>query len=146
MPKGGLRSTSFRPGVSGNPAGRPKRPDTIEARRVVADVKSAARELTPVAMDTLEKAMTDQKAPWAAKITAAIAVLDRGWGKPTQQVAANVSFFDQMSDEEQRIMLAALEAIRDAERREPNLMPDWMGDQMAESDPKRPGSSAGMRN
>jgi hypothetical protein len=39
---------------------------------------------------------------------------DRGWGKPTQQVAANVSFFDQMSDEEQRIMLAALEAIRDA--------------------------------
>ena len=73
-------------------------------------------ELTPVAMDTLEKAMTDQKAPWAAKITAAIAVLDRGWGKPTQQVAANVSFFDQMSDEEQRIMLAALEAIRDAER------------------------------
>ena len=69
---------------------------------------------TPVAMDTLEKAMTDQKAPWAAKITAAIAVLDRGWGKPTQQVAANVSFFDQMSDEEQRIMLAALEALRDA--------------------------------
>jgi hypothetical protein len=59
--------------------------------------------------------MTDQKAPWAAKITAAIAVLDRGWGKPTQAVDANVSFFDQMSDEEQRIMLAALEAIRDAE-------------------------------
>jgi hypothetical protein len=43
-------------------------------------------------------------------------VLDRGWGKPTQQVAANVSFFDQMSDEEQRIMLAALEALRDAYR------------------------------
>jgi hypothetical protein len=115
MPKGGLRSTSFKPGVSGNPFGRPKRPETIEARRVVADVKSAARELTPVAMDTLEKAMTDQKAPWAAKITAAIAVLDRGWGKPTQQVAANVGFFDQMSDEEQRIMLAALEAITDGE-------------------------------
>lgn len=115
MPKGGLRTTSFKPGVSGNPNGRPKRPETIEARKVVADVKSAARELTPVAMDTLEKAMTDQKAPWAAKITAAIAVLDRGWGKPTQKVAANVSFFDQMSDEEQRIMLAALEAIRDAE-------------------------------
>jgi Family of unknown function (DUF5681) len=61
MPKGGLRSTSFKPGQSGNPHGRPKRPDTIEARRVVADVKSAARELTPVAMDTLEKAMTDPK-------------------------------------------------------------------------------------
>jgi hypothetical protein len=67
-------------------------------------------------MDTLEKAMTDKKAPWAAKIAAAIAVLGRGWGKPTQQVAANLSFFDQMSDEEQRIMLAALDALRDAER------------------------------
>jgi hypothetical protein len=114
MPKGGLRSTSFRPGQPGNPHGRPRRPDTIEARRIVADVKSAARELTPVAMDTLEKAMTDQKAPWAAKITAAIAVLDRGWGKATQQVAANVSFFDQMTDDEQKTMLAALEALRDA--------------------------------
>jgi hypothetical protein len=49
------------------------------------------------------------------QVHVAIAVLDRGWGKPTQQVAANVSFFDQMSDEEQRIMLAALEALRDAE-------------------------------
>ena len=114
MPKGGLRSTSFKPGVSGNPDGRPKRPETIEARRVVADVKSAARELTPVAMDTLEKAMTDQKAPWAAKITAAIAVLDRGWGKPQQTVSANVSILDQMTDDEQKAMLVALEALKDA--------------------------------
>jgi hypothetical protein len=121
MPKGGLRSTSFKPGVSGNPTGRPKLPETIEARRVMADVKSAARGLTPVAMDTLEKAMTDRKAPWAAKIAAAIAVLDRGWGKPTQQVAANVSFFDQMSDEEQRILLAALAALRAAEEDGPGL-------------------------
>jgi hypothetical protein len=112
MPEGGLRSTSFKPGVSGNPAGRPKRPETIEARRVVADVKSAARELTPVAMDTLEKAMTDQKAPWAAKITAAIAVLDRCWGKPQQTVSANVNIFDQMTDDEQKTMLAALAALK----------------------------------
>ena len=112
MPKGGLRSTSFKPGQSGNPHGRPKRRETIEARRVVADVKAAARELTPVAMDTLEKAMTDQRAPWSAKITAAIAVLDRGWGKPEQTVSANVSVFDQMTDDEQKTMLAALEALK----------------------------------
>jgi hypothetical protein len=80
----------------------------------MADVKSAARELTPVAMDTLEKAMTDQRAPWAAKITAAIAVLDRGWGKPQQTVSANVSILDQMTDDEQKAMLAALEALKDA--------------------------------
>ena len=87
MAKGGLRSTSFKPGQSGNPHGRPKRPETIEARRVVADLKAAARELTLDAMNTLKGAMRDQKAPWAAKITAAIAVLDCGWGKPQQTVA-----------------------------------------------------------
>jgi hypothetical protein len=55
MPKGGLRSTSFTPGVLGNPDRRPKGPETIEARRAVADVKAAARELTPEAMGTLKR-------------------------------------------------------------------------------------------
>ena len=56
--------------------------------------------------------MTDQKAPWSAKITAAIAVLDRGWGKPQQTVSANVKIFDQMTDDEQKAMLAALAALK----------------------------------
>ena len=75
-------------------------------------MKAAARELTLDAMDTLEKSMTDQKAPWAAKIAAAIAVLDRGWGKPQQTVSANVNIFDQMTDDEQKAMLAALAALK----------------------------------
>jgi hypothetical protein len=66
----------------------------------VADVKAAAHELTPGAMDTLKEAMADQKAPWAAKIAAAIAVLDRGWGKSPQSVDANVSVLDRMTDDE----------------------------------------------
>jgi hypothetical protein len=114
MPKDGLRSRSFKPGVSGNPRGRPKRTETIEARRVVADVKAAARELTLDAMNTLKGAMADPKVPRSAKITVAIAVLDRGWGKPEQTVSANVSVFDQMTDDEQKTMLAALGALRDA--------------------------------
>jgi hypothetical protein len=121
MAKGGLRSTSFKPGVSGNPDGRPKRPETIEARRVVADVKAAARELTLDAMNTFKGAMADPKAPWAAKIAAAIAILDRGWGKPMQAVEANVSLLDQMTDEEQGIMLAALAALKAAEEDRPEL-------------------------
>jgi hypothetical protein len=88
----------------------------------VADVKSAARELTPVAMDTLEKAMTDQKAPWAAKITAAIAVLDRGWGKPQQTVSANVSVFDEMTDSERKTLLAALAALKAKEEDRPETL------------------------
>jgi hypothetical protein len=123
MPKGGRRSTSFKAGVSGNPCGRPKRPETIEARRVVADVKAAARELTLDAMETLKEAMADQRAPWSAKITAAIAVLDRGWGKPEQTVSANVSVIDQMSDDEQKALLAALAALK-AEEEDTSGLPN----------------------
>jgi hypothetical protein len=65
-------------------------------------------------MDTLKEAMAGPKAPGSAKITAAIAVLDRGWVKPTQAVEANVNIFDQMTDDEQKTMLAALEALKDA--------------------------------
>jgi hypothetical protein len=75
----------LRPPLASNPEGRPKRPETIEARRVVADVKAAARELTLDAIETLKSAMADQKAPWAAKIAAAIAVLDRGWASQRKQ-------------------------------------------------------------
>jgi len=86
MASGGRRSTSFRAGKSGNPGGRPKRPQTIEARKVIADVKAAAKELTPDALDTLKAAMTAPTAPWAARVSAALAILDRGWGKPGQAV------------------------------------------------------------
>jgi hypothetical protein len=34
MPRGGRRSTSFKPGLSGNPGGRPRRLSSIEARQV----------------------------------------------------------------------------------------------------------------
>jgi hypothetical protein len=114
MPKGGRRSTSFKPGVSGNVNGRPKRPETIEARRVVADVKAAARELTLDAMDTLKLVMKDPKAPPAARVGAATAVLDRGWGKPTQPIEANVNWTDSMNLEEKEAMLAVLEAVKAA--------------------------------
>jgi hypothetical protein len=49
-----------------------------------------------------------------ARIAAANAILDRGWGEPQQTVSANVSVFDQMTDYEQKAILAALEALRDA--------------------------------
>ena len=79
MPKGGLRSTSWNKGESGNIAGRPKRPEAIEAKKIVADVKAAAREHTQDALDTLKAVMSDAKAPSAARVSAATAMLDRGW-------------------------------------------------------------------
>jgi hypothetical protein len=86
MSRGGRRSTSFRPGQSGNPSGRPKRPATIAARKIFADVADAARELTVDPINTLADIMKNPNAPAAARISAAQALLDRGHGKPPQAI------------------------------------------------------------
>jgi hypothetical protein len=108
MPRGGLRSTSFKPGVSGNPGGRPKDLQAIDRRKIFADVRAAARELTQDAIHTLAAIMKDPKAPAAARISAAVALLDRGHGRPFQAVDVKVDWnFDQLTDEE----LGALERL-----------------------------------
>ena len=83
----------FPKGVSGNPGGRPK---------VLGDVQELAREQSPQAINTLAKIMTDEKAPPAARVAAANALLDRGYGKPTQPISKTVAKVDpnSMSDEE----------------------------------------------
>ena len=71
-----------------NLGGRPKRPATVEAHKIIADVKEAARQLTPKALATLEAAMDASSAPWAAKVTAAMGVLAYGWGRPKETIEA----------------------------------------------------------
>jgi hypothetical protein len=101
MPRGGLRSTSFKPGVSGNPGGRPKRPASIEHRRLIRDVRLAAREVTQEAINTLAAIMKDQKAPAAARISAAVALLDRAHGRPCQAIDVKVDYdLEQLTNEE----------------------------------------------
>jgi hypothetical protein len=63
----------FAKGQSGNAGGRPK-----ELRDVIEQARSHATD----AIKTLVAAMNSDSAPWAARITAANATLDRGWGKP----------------------------------------------------------------
>ena len=105
MTRGGWRSTSFRPGQSGNPTGRPKRPVTIEARRIFRDVATAACERTQDAIDTLFAIMKDAKAPAAARVSAAQAILDRGYGKPAQAVEVNTGpDLTHVSDEDLRTL------------------------------------------
>jgi hypothetical protein len=70
---------------SPNPAGRPSIP---------ADVKEAARAHTLAAIETLARVMGDESAPPAAQVTAACALLDRGWGKPVAHVEAKVATLD----------------------------------------------------
>jgi hypothetical protein len=68
---------AFKPGQSGNPRGRPK---------IIEDIVTAAREQTPLAMATLIRIASDRDAPPAAQVAAAQALLDRGWGRPSQVI------------------------------------------------------------
>ena len=70
-------SATFKPGVSGNPGGRPK---------VIGEVRDLAREHTVTAIDTLVSIMCNENVAAAARITAAQAILDRGYGKPSQSM------------------------------------------------------------
>ena len=67
---------AFQPGQSGNPSGRPKEN---------AAIKALAREHTEAAIAVLVGALSDENG--RTRIAAAEALLDRGYGKPSQAVA-----------------------------------------------------------
>lgn len=75
-PKQGSRKssrTSWKPGQSGNPGGRPK---------VSAEVRELAREHGPKAIQRLVALMNSKNESVAVR--ASEAILDRGYGRPTQ--------------------------------------------------------------
>lgn len=80
----------FKPGQSGNPSGRAKGIERI-ARDAVRDRKYQARdgkEYSGAAamIHVLIDVATDDKAHARDRTGAAVAVLDRGWGKPKQTI------------------------------------------------------------
>jgi hypothetical protein len=54
------------------------------------DIRSLARSHTEAALKTLAGIMNQSEAPPAARVSAATALLDRGWGKPQQSVDMTV--------------------------------------------------------
>lgn len=66
----------FQKGQSGNPGGRPKD----------AELREACRAHTTLAIKTLVSVMKAKRSPANAKVAAAIALLDRGYGKPAQAI------------------------------------------------------------
>ncbi len=49
-----------------------------------ADIRSLARSHTESAIKVLGSIMNQKTAPASARVAAAVALLDRGWGKPAQ--------------------------------------------------------------
>lgn len=54
--------------------------------KLPTDVKALARVHTESALHVLSKVMTASDAPPAARVAAATAILNRGWGQPHQSV------------------------------------------------------------
>lgn len=67
----------FQKGQSGNPGGRPA---------VVRELRDLARAHTAEALQTLVEVMSDPGTSPAARVAAACALLDRGFGKPAQSL------------------------------------------------------------
>ena len=74
-----LANGQFRPGASGNPGGRPA---------ALAEVKQLARQHTALAIQKLAH-IAEHGHSEMAQIAAANALLDRGWGRPTQPVSGD---------------------------------------------------------
>jgi hypothetical protein len=76
--------------------------------KAAADIRSLARSHTATAVRTLAGIMKESRAPAAARISAAIALLDRGWGKPQQEVEMNLRKKPprEMTDEELMAIIA----------------------------------------
>lgn len=77
----------WKKGQSGNPRGRPK---------VVFEVRALAREHTTEAINTLVEIMRNSSHD-KTRLDAANAILDRGYGKPSQHVEVRA---EEMSDDQ----------------------------------------------
>ena len=84
---------AFKKGQSGNPGGRPKK--LLPDGRSLTDL---CRIHTETAVATLGEIMLDDEAPHAARVSAATAILDRGWGRPKQEIEAGDNMVGMLAD------------------------------------------------
>ena len=75
-------SSRWQKGQSGNPGGRPK---------VIGDLQEQARQWSGEALEALREVATSKDAPPSARVSAAVALLDRAYGKPPQAIDAKVT-------------------------------------------------------
>jgi hypothetical protein len=78
------RGKPFAAGQSGNPGGRPKRTEEE------LDLIAACKDRTPAALAVIESIMMEGENE-RNKLSAAMAIIERGYGKPKEVVEANVN-------------------------------------------------------
>jgi hypothetical protein len=108
-------------GPSPNPGGRPKE---------VGDVRELAKKYTAEAVETLAKIMGSEDAPPAARTAAAVALLDRGYGRPAQAVDAMLTVQHTVSEQAAQVLMALAErakARKAEEARMIDVTPGRMG-------------------
>lgn len=59
--------------------------------KATADIKAAAAVHGPAALQVLASIAENEEAPHSSRVAAAVALLDRGYGKPTQAIDASLS-------------------------------------------------------
>jgi hypothetical protein len=69
---------------------------------VIAQVRELAQSHSEEPIETLVAIMRDESKPTAARVAAAVAVLDCGYGKPSQEIAVQTQHVDprKLTDEE----------------------------------------------
>ena len=96
-------ASRIKPGEVRNPYGRPKKIYTAQElmdQQIKRDLKAAAKNDSPEAYRFLLETMRNQDANLQHRLAAATQILDRGWGKPTNQTEISVSVYDRMSEVE----------------------------------------------
>ena len=106
MPRGGRR-----PGAGAKKGAPRRKPISGAIARDFRPLSLRARDHTGKALQTLVNTLDDPTATAAAKVSAAIAVLDRGWGRPTERHEhVSLSAVAELSDDELRNAIALLRA------------------------------------
>jgi hypothetical protein len=95
----------FKPGVSGNPSGKP---------RDIAGIQELARSFGPGIIRMLNRLAKSKKTPPAARISAGLGLLDRGYGRPPSFSTTDANVFRravELSDDE-LIAIAAQSGLK----------------------------------